>query len=301
MIAVADIAASVPPRLRRRRRGLHAGGLALQLLPGAGFIAVAMLAPLAELALGSIGLAGPGSSGRVSLAAFRMVLVDPMLRDGFLFSLRIAATTTLLSLAAAMALALLLLFAFPGRGAVMLLAKVPLVVPSLIAAFLVLTMIGPGSMLARLAAHAGLGWPQLVHDRAGIGVTLVLMWHQVPVTLLIVIAVIASIPRDLVDAARNLGADAARVFLRIVLPLAWPGASAAAVLVFIDSFGAYAVPSLLGPAYPQALPVTMTSEFLARAHWQVASAIGVVMAATTVAVMALYQRLLAGIDRAGTA
>jgi hypothetical protein len=42
----------------------------------------------------------------------------------------------------------------------------------------------------------------------------------------------------------------------------------------------------------------MTTEFLERAHWEVASAIGLIMAATTVAVMALYYRLLAGIDRA---
>ena len=87
------------------------------------------------------------------------------------------------------------------------------------------------------------------------------------------------------------------MFIRILLPLAAPGASAAAVLVFIDTFGAFAVPSLLGPAYPQALPVTMTTEFLERAHWEVASAIGLIMAATTIAVLSLYYRLLAGIDR----
>jgi putative spermidine/putrescine transport system permease protein len=292
--------AAAPPHVvvpaRRRGWALPGGGLLL-LLPGAGYIALAMIAPLVQLAFGSIGLAGPGSSSRLSLDAFHTVLADPMMRDAFLFSLRIAFLTTFLSVALAAALAMLLLFEFPGRRVVILLAKVPLVVPSLIAAFLVLTMIGPGGMFARLFAHVGLPWPQLVHDRAGLGVTLVLMWHQVPVTLLIVIAVVVSIPRDLVDAARNLGADAVAVFLRIILPLALPGISAAAALVFIDSFGAFAVPSLLGPAYPQALPVTMTTEFLERAHWEVASAIGLIMAATTVAVMALYYRLLAGIDR----
>ena len=280
-----------------RRRSLRWRADVLLLLPGAGYIALAMIAPLAQLTLGSLGIAGPVGGARPSLDAFRTVFNDPMMRDAFLFSLRIALATTLLSVVTAAALAMLLMFAFPGRRAVVLLAKVPLVVPSLVAAFLVLTMIGPGGMFARLAAHAGLPWPQLVHDRAGLGIILVLMWHQVPVTLLIVMAVVVSIPRDLVDAARNLGADAVRVFLRIILPLALPGISAAAVLVFIDSFGAYAVPSLLGPAYPQALPVTMTTEFLARAHWEVASAIGLIMALTTVVVMAVYYRLLAGIDR----
>lgn len=295
------IGSATAPRLlapsRRRRSTRRSAGSILLLLPGAGYIAVAMIAPLAQLALGSLGLAGPGTGSRFSLDAFQTVFGDAMMRDAFLFSLRIAVVTTVLSLAAAIVLTMLLMFDFPGRRAVMLLAKVPLVVPSLIAAFLVLTMIGPGGMFARLAAHAGFGWPRLVHDRAGLGVILVLMWHQVPVTLLIVLAVVVSIPRDLVDAARNLGADAVRVFSRIILPLALPGISAAAALVFIDTFGAYAVPSLLGPSYPQALPVTMTTEFLERAHWEVASAIGVVMALTTIAVMLVYYRLLARIDR----
>jgi ABC-type spermidine/putrescine transport system permease subunit I len=41
----------------------------------------------------------------------------------------------------------------------------------------------------------------------------------------------------------------------------------------------------------------MTTEFLERAHWQVASAIGVVMTFTTIAVMVLYHRLIARADR----
>jgi putative spermidine/putrescine transport system permease protein len=295
-----SVEAATAPRLyapSRRRRSWRAGAAILMLLPGAGTIAVAMVAPLLQLTLGSLGLAGPGSESRFSLDAFHAVLGDAMMRDAFFFSLRIAVITTIVSIAAAVGLTMLLMFDFPGRRAVMILAKVPLVVPSLIAAFLVLTMIGPGGMFARLATHAGLGWPQLVHDRVGLGVILVLMWHQVPVTLLIVLAVVVSIPRDLVDAARNLGADALRVFSRIILPLSLPGISAAAALVFIDTFGAYAVPSLLGPAYPQALPVTMTTEFLERSHWEVASAIGVVMALTTIAVMLVYYRLLARINR----
>ena len=295
--APAEIAA--PRRaLRRRRRRI---GTLLLLLPGAGFIAVAMIAPLLQLALGSVGLTGLGPSEGFSLGAFGTVLANPMMRAAFLFSLRLALATTVLSVVAALALAALLMLRFPGRRLVMLLYKLPLVVPSLIAAFLILTMIGPGGMGARFAMQLGLGWPQLVHDRAGIGVILVLLWHQIPVTLLILLAVIGSIPRDLIDAARNLGATAPSVFRHVILPLALPGVSAAALLVFIDCFGAYAVPSLLGPAYPQALPVMMTTEFLERAHWQVASAIGVVMTITTIAVMVVYHRLIARTGHPGVA
>ena len=289
-LVAAPAAVKAPRRSRHRRRRI---GTLLLLLPGAGFIAVAMIAPLVQLTLGSVGLADLGPSPGFSLTAFATVFADPMMRDAFLFSLRLGAATTVLSVVAALALAALLMLHFPGRRLVLLLYKLPLVVPSVIAAFLILTMIGPGGMGARLAMQLGLGWPRLVHDRAGIGVILVLLWHQIPVTLLILLAVVSSIPRDLIDAARNLGAPPARVFRHVILPLALPGVSAAALLVFIDCFGAYAVPSLLGPAYPQALPVMMTREFLERAHWQVASAIGVVMTITTIAVMVLYHRLIA--------
>ena len=294
-LAAASGEIAAPRGVRRRRRKRVA--LLLLLLPGAGFIALAMIAPLLQLLLGSLGLTGLGSDQGFSLAAFEAVLANPMMRDALLFSLRIAAATTVLSVLSALALVALLTLRFPGRRLVMLLYKLPLVVPSLIAAFLVLTMIGPGGMGARLAAQFGLGWPALVHDRAGIGITLVLLWHQIPVTLLILLAVVGAIPLDLIDAARNLGATAPSVFRHVILPLALPGISAAALLVFIDCFGAYAVPSLLGPAYPQALPVMMTTEFLERAHWQVASAIGVVMTLTTIAVMVLYHRLIARADR----
>jgi hypothetical protein len=56
--------------IRRRRRRVET---LLLLLPGAGFIAVAMVAPLLQLAFGSVGLAGLGSERRFSLAAFQAV------------------------------------------------------------------------------------------------------------------------------------------------------------------------------------------------------------------------------------
>lgn len=96
----------------------------------------------------------------------------------------------------------------------------------------------------------------------------------------------------MIDAARTLGASPIRVFRRIVVPLCLPGISAAALIVFIDAFGTFAIPSLIGPAFPRTVSVMMTSEFLLRANWGTASALGVVMIATTALVLVLYYRLV---------
>jgi putative spermidine/putrescine transport system permease protein len=262
------------------------------LAPGCGFLFLAMAVPISQLVLASIGLFGLGSTTDFTLDNYLKVFDDVLLRSGFLFSLRIAFATMVCSVVAATILTALLQIEFPGRQLVSVLYKIPLVVPSLVAAFLVLTMIGPGGMAARLLAPLNVHWPSFVHDPSGIGIIIVLLWHNIPITVLIVSAVAAAIPRDVVEAARNLGASPWQVFGHVIVPLCVPGISAAALLVFIDSFGTFAIPSLIGPAFPRAISVMMTTEFLLHANWGVASALGVVMIVTTAIVLVLYYRLL---------
>jgi putative spermidine/putrescine transport system permease protein len=270
---------------------------ALLLAPGVGLLALAMTIPIFQLVLGSFGLAGIGTAGVFTLGHYVEVLTNPLLRDSLVFSLEIALATAALSTAAAALFATLLMIELPGKRFLAMLYKVPLVVPSVVAAFLVVTMIGPGGMAARAFAHAGLTWPQLIHDRQGLGVIIVLLWHYVPISTLIVTAVIVSVPADVIDAARTLGAPPRVVVGRIILPLTAPGLSAAALITFIDSFGALAIPFLIGPPYPQTVAVMMTREFLRRAHWGVASALGMLMCLTTVVVLFFYYRLLLRLRR----
>jgi putative spermidine/putrescine transport system permease protein len=277
-------------------RGLRASRewlvTSLLLLPGCGYLFAAIAIPIANLALSSVGLIALGQPPGLTGEFFREVFTDSILRDSLLFSFYIAISTTILSLFFATILSAVLLIDLPGRYVISVLYKIPLVVPGLIAAFLVSSMIGPGGIGARTAAHVGWSWPELINDRRGFGIILVLMWQNVPITMLIVSAVIGSIPQDIVDAARNLGAGPRQVFLKVIFPLSLPGISAAALIVFIDSFGTYAVPSIIGPVYPQAISVMMTVEFLQRANWGVAAAIGMLMALATAIVLFLYYRML---------
>ena len=275
----------------------HRLGTSLLLAPGIGLLGLAMAIPIGQLVLGSFDLAGIGTAGAFTLAHYVEVLTNPLLRDSLVFSLKVALATAALSTAAAALFATLLMIELPGKRFLALLYKVPLVIPSVVAAFLVVTMIGPGGMAARAFSHFGTAWPQLIHDRQGIGVIIVLLWHYVPISTLIVTAVIVSVPADVIDAARTLGAPPRVVVGSIILPLTAPGLSAAALITFIDSFGAYAIPSLIGPPHPQAVAVMMTREFLQRAHWGVASALGMLMCLTTVVVLFFYYRLLLRLRR----
>src|SRR5262249_20231858 len=153
--------AGVVLRLGRRRAkvvGERMTDLAL-LAPGCGFLMLAMALPTCQLLLASVGLFGLGKARHFTLDNYIQIFGNVLFTSGFFFSLRIALVTTLGSVVLATAVSALLQIDFPGRRLVSVLYKVPLVVPTLVAAFLVLTMIGPGGMAARLLQPLEVEWP----------------------------------------------------------------------------------------------------------------------------------------------
>jgi putative spermidine/putrescine transport system permease protein len=280
-------------RLAARRRRDNLINLLL-LAPGVGFLALFLVIPLAQVFLRSVGLAAVGQASRFTWEYYRQFWTEAQYRDGFFFSLWLGVASTVISLATALLLSALMQIRFPGRLLISVLYKIPLVVPSLVAAFLILSLIGPGGILARLVFHWGWSWPRLVYDRWGWGVILVLVWHNVPFMMVIISAVMASIPLDILDAARNLGASPWAVFRYVTVPLSLSGISAATLLVFIQVFGAFAVPSLLESAYPTALPVIMQIEMMDHANWALASALGAVLTLASGIILFLYYRLVQG-------
>jgi len=266
----------------------------LLLLPGVGFLALFLIVPLAQVFLRSVGLAIIGQAGHFTWDYYRQFWSEAQYREGFFFSLWLGVASTVISLGTALVFSALMQVKFPGRLLISVLYKIPLVVPSLVAAFLILSLIAPGGILARLVFHWGWDWPRLVYDRWGWGIIFVLVWHNVPFMMVIISAVMAGIPHDILDAARNLGAPPWAVFRFITVPLSMAGISAAALLVFIQVLGAFAVPSLMESAYPLALPVIMQTEMMYHANWALSSALGSVLTLASALVLFLYYRLTQG-------
>ena len=72
----------------------------------------------------------------------------------------------------------------------------------------------------------------------------------------------------------------------IVLPLSIPGILIAVVLVFILTFGDYAITKVAGPVYPSSLSVLMYTEAFTLQQWGGAACIGVVIIVTSLVFVA---------------
>ena len=85
----------------------------------------------------------------------------------------------------------------------------------------------------------------------------------------------------------------------IVLPLSIPGILIAVVLVFILTFGDYAITKVAGPIYPSSLSVLMYTEAFTLQDWGGAACIGVVIIVTSLLSSAIYARTARALQGTG--
>jgi ABC-type spermidine/putrescine transport system permease subunit I len=83
-----------------------------------------------------------------------------------------------------------------------------------------------------------------------------------PLAVIGLLPVCEAIPRNLLEAARGLGASTWAIFWRIILPLTERGVVAVALLVFAVSAGAFTTPALLGGGRVSLLSILVRQELL---------------------------------------
>ncbi|MFI5115020.1 MAG: molybdate ABC transporter permease subunit, partial [Terriglobales bacterium] len=74
--------------------------------------------------------------------------------------------------------------------------------------------------------------------------------YSLPFAVQPLIASFESLDRRLLDASSILGASRVRTFLRIILPLSWPGVITAVVLSFAHTLGEFGVVLMVGGNLP---------------------------------------------------
>jgi len=270
--------------------------LLLCLLPGLGYLMAFFGLPLVRVVYGSFTARQPIEVA-FTFSTWASLFANPVYMDGLWFSLWLGIAPTLAGLVIALPLAALMQANETSRNLFGTLYKIPLVVPGIVAGFLVLVILDRGGMASRLAAPLGLGIPRLVRDPWGVGAIIASAWKTIPFMTLIIAGAMAAIGKDVLLAARTLGAGRLTVLVRIQLPLAQPGITAAILLSFIGSLGSYVIPSLLGPSYPLPLSVHMFAEGFQKGNWPMVYAMGTLLSVMAIAVLLAYYAIIGSLGR----
>ncbi len=171
------------------------------------------------------------------------------------------ATCAALLLMICLPIAIYLRFA-TGRLAayVQALAIFPLFVPSIILAFAFIRVLGPNGMVDILLNSVGLpkiNTPYLTPWGPVIG----LVWDNIPLTVLILLAGLGAVPNAAVEAARDVGARKWQVFWHIILPRIGNSILVALSFAVLGIFSAFTLPYVLGPASPEMMGPFMQRTF----------------------------------------
>jgi putative spermidine/putrescine transport system permease protein len=102
-----------------------------------------------------------------------------------------------------------------------------------------------------------------------------------PYMILTLASVIESIPRNIEEAAANLGARPGTVFRRVVLPLALPGVAAGSILVFVLCMNTYATAILLGGPKFKMMAPAVYDQFIRANNWPFGATLAFILLAIT--------------------
>ncbi|HVR71675.1 MAG TPA: molybdate ABC transporter permease subunit [Vicinamibacteria bacterium] len=151
------------------------------------------------------------------------------------FSLQVAALSTLVILPPGVALALVLArYRGPGRGAFETLLSLPLVLPPTAVGIVLLELLGGRAPLGRWLAARGM---EVVFTWKAVVLATCVM--SFPLLVRSAASAFAEVDPRLVGLARTLGAGPLQAFFRVTLPLAWRGVLAGAVLAFARALGEF--------------------------------------------------------------
>ena len=148
---------------------------------------------------------------------------------------------------------------FRGRGVVLTLIELPLVLPPAVAGIALFAAFGRAGLLGEELNALGV---QLPFTQAA--VVLAVAFVESPFYFRGAIAAFEAVDGTLVDAARTLGAAPARVFARVALPLAAGGLGAASALALARGLGEFGATIIFAGSLQgvtQTLPLAIYAQF----------------------------------------
>ncbi len=216
--------------------------------------------------------------------------------ETLLFTVYQAVLSTLLTVLLGLPCAVLFArYSFPGRSVLRALTAVPFMLPTVVVAAGFNALLGPrGWLNLTLMDVLGLSAPPITFVGTLAAILVAHVFYNTTIVIRIVGNALSSLDPKLGQAARSLGADSARVWWHVILPLLRPSLLAACLLVFLFDFTSFGVILLLGGPTFATLEVQIYIQALQLLNLPLASLLAFVQLLCTLAFSIFYTRFAEG-------
>jgi putrescine transport system permease protein len=228
---------------------------------------------------------------RMHMANYHFLFTDALYVSAFLYSIKVAAISTLLCLLLGYPMAYGIARATPAtRQTMLLLVILPFWTSFLLRVYAWIGLLKNNGLINKLLLSLGIIHEPITMMQTDFAVYVGIVYSYLPFMILPLYSNLEKHDHTLLEAAADLGARPWRAFLRVTLPLSRPGIIAGAMLVFIPAVGEYVIPSLLGRTDQLMIGRVLSDEFFENRDWPVASAVAIVMLLLLVVPIIIFQR-----------
>jgi putrescine transport system permease protein len=225
-------------------------------------------------------------------SAYSFLFTDSLYVSSYLYSVKVAAISTVLCLLIGYPMAYAIARSAPAsRSVLLMLIVLPFWTSFLLRVYAWIGLLKNNGVINNVLMSLGVIHHPLVMLQTDFAVYIGIVYSYLPFMILPLYANLEKHDPALLEAAADLGARPFWAFLRITLPQSLPGVVAGSLLVFIPAVGEYVIPTLLGRTDQLMIGRVLSDEFFENRDWPVASAVAILILLLLVIPIMLFQRM----------
>lgn len=175
------------------------------------------------------------------------------------------------------------------RGILLMFLIVPMWMNFLLRTYAWMSILSSNGFLNRLLEILGL--PRLEIMPGKTAVFLGMIYNFLPFMILPIYTVLSKIDKQYIEAASDLGANKAKVFFRIILPLSVPGVVSGITMVFLPAVSTFVISGLLGGGKTPLIGDLIEQQFMWEGNWHFGSALSIILMVMILISMAIMSRI----------
>ena len=232
-----------------------------------------------------------------SIANYRD-LMDPIYFKVFLRSIILAGGSTLICLIVGYPVAYLISKVnVSKRGTLILLFILPMWMNFLLRTYAWVAILGKNGLLNTFLGWIGIPHTSILYTNTAI--LLGMVYNFLPLMVLPIFNSLSKMDSDLINAARDLGANSFQVFTKVIFPLSLPGVVSGITMVFMPAVTTFAISRLLGGGKFMLIGDLIEQQFTVVGDWNFGSAVSIFMMIIILISMAVMSRFEDESDKEG--
>lgn len=232
-----------------------------------------------------------------SLSNYRE-LMDPIYFKVFFRSITLAGLSTLICLIVGYPVAYIVSKAhISKRGTLILLFILPMWMNFLLRTYAWVAILGKNGLLNSFLGIFGVEPVGILYTNFAI--LLGMVYNFLPFMILPIYTSLLKMDNDLINAARDLGANSFQVFIKVIFPLSLPGVVSGITMVFMPAVTTFAISRLLGGGKFMLIGDLIEQQFTVVGDWNFGSAVSIFMMIVILISMAVMANVDSESDKEG--